>query len=100
MDMIDKKLLKELLEYEPDPDRCTQLSPVPCQIYWAIRNKVDGLLKNYEVCLYELMIEAHILALVVSSGMTAEEMYEEVWAKIKRKVRVVLETEFKEGEND
>lgn len=95
--VIDREMLEDLLKYEPDPYRCTELSPTPCQIYWELRERVLRELEDYEISIYEHLIEVHILALAVSSNITAKEAYEDVWDRLKRKAKLILETEFKEG---
>lgn len=98
--VISREMVRQLYEYEPDPHSCTKSSTVPCNIYWSVREKLYQILEPYEISLYELMIEAHILALAVSANITAEDVYEDVWNRIKRKAKLLLLTDLGEDKND
>lgn len=64
---LDKKLLEDLLKYEPDAFNRFSKTP-PCTTYWKLREKISEVLNDYELFLYENLVLLDFLAKKITGG--------------------------------
>lgn len=77
--MIERKLLKDLLEYNPKPHNVAEDNTPVCQVYKRLKEKIRQVLEPEEIGIFVNLAKLECLAWMMVRGNDVETRYVDLW---------------------